>query len=133
MSEQTILHQKSFAIAWGDMDALGHVNNGKYFDYFQEARIEWLQTLNLNLKQSSGPVVVHVSATFHKPVIYPAILNLASSLQTLGHSSITLHHTLKQDEKLMTEGISKIVWVDYNTNKSISLPSTITNLLHQSS
>ena len=35
MTEQKItVHEKTFAIAWGDMDALGHVNNARYFDYF---------------------------------------------------------------------------------------------------
>ena len=29
-------------IRWGDMDALGHVNNTVYFRYMEQARIEWL-------------------------------------------------------------------------------------------
>ena len=43
-NKKIAVHQKIFDISWGDMDALGHVNNGRYFDYFQQARIEWLCT-----------------------------------------------------------------------------------------
>jgi acyl-CoA thioester hydrolase len=37
--DNTLLHEKTFDIAWGDMDALNHVNHAVYFNYFQEARI----------------------------------------------------------------------------------------------
>ena len=30
-------------IRWGDMDAIGHVNNTVYFRYMEQARIEWAQ------------------------------------------------------------------------------------------
>lgn len=26
---------------WGEMDALGHMNNAVYFRYFEQARISW--------------------------------------------------------------------------------------------
>jgi acyl-CoA thioester hydrolase len=29
-------------LRWGDMDALGHVNNGRYVDYLQDARVDLL-------------------------------------------------------------------------------------------
>jgi acyl-CoA thioester hydrolase len=121
------VHQKVFAIEWGDMDALGHVNNGRYFDYFQQARLEWLESLNFDLKQSIGPVVVHVACTFLKPLIYPATLTLNSSLLSQGRSSLSMEHEIYQGETLMTQGLSKIVWVDYLKNKSVPLPEGITN------
>ncbi|KTD19540.1 acyl-CoA thioesterase [Legionella londiniensis] len=129
MSNEAItVHQKTFAIAWGDMDALGHVNNGRYFDYFQEARIEWLKSLGLDLQRPEGPVVVHVAATFLKPLIYPATVTITSSISQLGRSSILMEHKLHQDDTLMTEGISKIVWVNYQKNKSVPLPLAIRDL-----
>ncbi|HHF7347689.1 TPA: acyl-CoA thioesterase [Legionella feeleii] len=122
------VHQKTFAIEWGDMDALGHVNNGRYFDYFQQARIEWLESLNLDMKQQVGPVVIHVACTFLKPIVYPATLTIKSSVHNLGRSSITMDHDLYQGETLMTQGTSKIVWVDYRANQSVPIPDSIRNL-----
>ncbi len=29
-------------LRWGDMDVLGHVNNGRYVDYLQDARVDLL-------------------------------------------------------------------------------------------
>lgn len=124
-NEKKTVHEKTFAIAWGDMDALGHVNNGRYFDYFQEARIEWLSELNITLSEATGPVVIQVGCTFLKPVIYPATLTLHSYLHSLGNSSMILDHDLYQGDTLMTQGMSKIVWVDYTRNKSVPLPEVI--------
>lgn len=122
------VHQKTFAIEWGDMDALGHVNNARYFDYFQQARIEWLESLTLDMKQNTGPVVIHVACTFLKPIIYPATLTLNSSVHSLGRSSLMMDYDLYQSEELSTQGTCKIVWVDYHTNRSIPLPNKIRDL-----
>ncbi len=125
MTNKINVHHKTFNIAWGDMDALGHVNNARYFDYFQEARIEWLQGLHLDLKQNQGPVVIHVACTFLKAVVYPATLTLNSSIHSLGRSSLVMDHDLYQGDVLMAQGISKVVWVDYQESKSIPLPEAI--------
>ncbi|RUR13110.1 thioesterase family protein [Legionella sp. km772] len=130
MSEKAInIHEKTFAIAWGDMDALGHVNNSRYLDYFQEARIEWLKDLNLPMTGTTGPVVIQVSATFLKPVVYPATLTLRSSIHSIGNSSMVMDHHLYQGEILMSHGMSKIVWVDYAQGKSVPLPDIIRSLV----
>lgn len=123
MTEQkTTVHQKTFNIAWGDMDALGHVNNARYFDYFQEARIEWLRALDIKMTEKTGPVVIQVGCTYLKPVIYPATITIISNVHSLGKSSMIMDHDLFQDEVLMAQGMSKIVWVDYTQSKSIPLP-----------
>lgn len=121
------VHTKTFEMAWGDMDALGHMNNARYFDYFQEARIDWLKGLDIHLNQAIGPVVVHVACTFLKPVIYPANITIVSSIIKIGTTSMTIGHQLYQDNNLMAEGLSKVVWVNYQLSKSVPLPEIILN------
>ena len=131
MTEKIAIHQKTVTVEWGHMDALGHVNNARYFDYFQEARIEWLASIAMDLTQTEGPVVVHIACTYLKPVIYPAQLLLTSNLHSLGRSSFMVDHELFQNDQLMAQGTCKIVWVDYRRNKSISLPAAITNFFKE--
>lgn len=129
MTEKKIaVHQKTLNIEWGDMDALGHVNNGRYFDYFQQARIEWLESLNFTMEKSTGPVVIHVACTFLKPIIYPATITIKSSLHSPGRSSFIIDHEIYQGETLTTQGLSKVVWIDYKRNASIPLPAELTKL-----
>lgn len=129
-NHKTSVHEMDIRVAWGDMDALGHVNNVRYFDYFQQARIEWLETLKLDMLQTTGPVVVHIACTFLIPVVYPATLTLRSSLHSLGRSSMVMDHDLYQDGQLMAQGTCKIVWIDYLKNKSIRFPDAIRSLIN---
>jgi acyl-CoA thioester hydrolase len=36
-----LVHVERIAIRWGDMDAMGYVNNTIYFRYMEQARISW--------------------------------------------------------------------------------------------
>ena len=129
-TKKIAVHEKNFAIAWGDMDALGHVNNARYFDYFQEARIEWLRELQINMTEQMGPVVIQVACTYLKPVVYPAVVTLRSAVHSIGTSSVVMDHDLYQNDVLMAQGSCKVVWVDYIQNKSVPLPSVIRNLFN---
>ena len=35
-----LIHRLPLKLRWGEMDALGHVNNTEYFRYFEQARVE---------------------------------------------------------------------------------------------
>ena len=37
--QKTFTHQMVIAIRWGDMDAMGHVNNAVYFRYLETLRM----------------------------------------------------------------------------------------------
>lgn len=37
----------TFPIAWGDMDAFQHVNNTRYFRYFEDARIAYFEEADI--------------------------------------------------------------------------------------
>lgn len=123
-----ITHERTLDIEWNDMDALGHVNNGRYFDYFQESRIQWFASLGFTLYEKQGPVVITVSATYLKAVVYPATLKIISRAHSPGRSSLLMDHDIYQNDNLVTQGQSKIVWVDYEKNKSLPLPDQIRNL-----
>ena len=123
-----LVFEKTFAIAWGDMDALGHVNNVRYFDYFQQARIDWMDQMNLKLSSEQGPVLIQISGTFLKPIIYPATITLTTRLHSPGRSSFKIDHEIFQDGQLMAQGESKLVWIDYKSNQSVPLPSMIMQL-----
>ena len=40
-----LVHTMRMPIRWGDMDAMGHVNNTVYFRYIEQARISWLDEI----------------------------------------------------------------------------------------
>lgn len=60
------MHEKRIEIRWRDMDALGHVNNGVYLSYLEEARDEWLDRVLGQGGQSWGYVLARVEIDFRR-------------------------------------------------------------------
>jgi len=67
------LYETDFSIRWGDMDALGHVNNIMYFRYFEQIRLEWyeMQGCSTLLRGDGGMLIVDNHAEYLKPLSYP--------------------------------------------------------------
>lgn len=128
--KKTNVHSKTFAIHWGDMDALNHMNHARFFDYFQECRIDWLESINLKLSDPTGPVVINVQCTYLKPLVYPATVEIVSSIHSLGRTSFVVDHNIIHNNQEVAHGCCKIVWIDFKTNQPIPFPSQIRNLEH---
>jgi acyl-CoA thioester hydrolase len=59
-------------IRWGDMDAMGHVNNTIYFRYLEIVRIEWLhQVVGAPGSGGEGPVIVNTFCNFPQAAQVP--------------------------------------------------------------
>src|SRR5258708_21507080 len=64
---------------WGEMDALGHMNNVSYFRCFEQARISWFDSLKLDYSpDSEGPILGTINCKFVMPAIYPADLEITT-------------------------------------------------------
>jgi acyl-CoA thioester hydrolase len=51
-------------IRWGDMDAMGHLNNGSYFRYLETIRINWIYSIGCQSDpKGEGPAIVNAFAT----------------------------------------------------------------------
>ena len=56
-----LVFELEIAIRWGDMDAMGHVNNTVYFRYFETIRIEWMHSVvGPPDKDGEGAVIVKI-------------------------------------------------------------------------
>lgn len=122
-------------VRWGDMDAFGHVNNIMYFRYFEQCRVNWLNSIGKSHAVTGaieGPVIVSTTANYLLPLHYPATVNISMYGATPGRSSFNSFYEIRDAEdphKLYTTGEAKIVWVDQQQGKSKPLPADIIALL----
>jgi acyl-CoA thioester hydrolase len=119
-------------VRWSDMDAFGHVNNSKFFSYFETARIAWWDSSLTLALDESGPVLINASCTFLKPIIYPETILVEVSVGEPGRSSHECYYRVtskKNPSVLYAEGATKVVWVDRRSGKSVALPEALKNLL----
>lgn len=129
MSSKKLVHTMRMPIRWGDMDAMGHVNNTNYFRYIESARIAWLEQVGgLADARGEGPVIVNASMNFLKQLTYPAEIEVTTFVAPPGRSSVEVSHEIRlvnaQGEagELHAEGMAKVVWVDFKLGKSVPLP-----------
>jgi len=127
------------AVRWGDMDALGHVNNTIYFRYFEQARIAWFESIDAAdglLGAQSGPLIVTAACTFLQPITYPTNLRIGVFGTPPGRSSFQMEYEIRDADKretIYTTGSSKVVWVDYTNNRSTPIPRNVRSLLPEQS
>jgi acyl-CoA thioester hydrolase len=113
-------------IRWGDMDAMGHVNNTVYFRYLEIARIAWLHQIGgMPDSQGIGAVIVNTFCTFHKQLEYPGDLLARHYIANPGRTSFDTYITLERTDRpgvVFASGGATTVWVDFPKQQSLPLP-----------
>jgi len=129
--EGRVLHQVQFPVRWGDMDALGHINNIVYFQYFEIARLQWYEQAGFQPLASStqGMVIVDNHAQYLKSVVYPALITVRMGGHSPGRSSFVSTYTLTVEDEVYTRGSAKVVWIDTMAGKSVPLPESVRALV----
>lgn len=127
--------QIKFPIAWGDMDAFGHVNNVVYFRWFESARMAYFEKIRLEPTKALagvGPILAHTSCQFLLPLQYPDTVTAKARIKSMGNTSFVMQYEIVSDAKgiaAMGEGV--VVMIDYTTNKKVPLPAEMRAAIKQ--
>jgi acyl-CoA thioester hydrolase len=123
---------------WGDMDAMGHINNTVYFRYYEQARLAWLEELALHQLDGSqhGPILASVSCDFLMPLKYPGELIVEQQVTRIGRSSLAMDLSIERVDQpgvAWANGKSVIVWMDYASGRAIAWPDALRQVLEADS
>jgi acyl-CoA thioester hydrolase len=134
MSEDRRLsHVERIPIRWGDMDAMGHVNNVTYFRYMEQARISWFDKLVPERKawKSNGIVIVNASCNFRRAMTYPGTVEVKLFSAKPGGSSVATYYEMRVDEdpEPYADGAAVVVFIDMKSQKPIRIPEEVRALL----
>jgi acyl-CoA thioester hydrolase len=124
-----LVHEALLPIRWGDMDAMGHVNNTVYFRYLESVRIDWARSIGCEPDpQGQGIVIVNAFCTFHKQLEYPGDILVKMYVSDVGRSSFDSWATIERPDDpgvIYATGGATTVWVDFPAQKSVPLPEWI--------
>ncbi len=117
-------------VAWGEMDAFGHVNNIIYFRYFENARIAYfdkLDLINFMNETGIGPILASTQCKFRLPMTYPDTVSVGAKIITLKDDAMIMAYYVvsHKHQKIAAEGEGMIVSYDYRGNKKVSIPAEI--------
>lgn len=113
-------------VAWGDMDAFGHVNNVMYYRYIESARIAYFDLLNV-FDQDVVTVVASSQCKYLKPVFYPDVLHIGARVEEIRNSAMRMHYVLysTQQQTVVADGEAVIVFVDKLEMKKTLIPEQL--------
>ena len=120
-------------IRWGDMDAMGHVNNTVYFRYLETARIDWFTSLGVAPDpKGQGPVIVNAFCNFHRQLEYPGDIRVTvyagDPARTTFETWVTIER-LDQPGEVYASGGATTIWVDFPRQKAVDLPGWLRDLV----
>lgn len=131
--EKKLTHEMVIPLRWGDMDAMGHVNNTVYFRYLEIVRLEWLFKIGAPVNpQGTGPVIINAFCNFLRQLEFPGDVLAKHYVANPGRSSFDTYITLERTEHpgvIYAEGGSKTVWTDFKAQKSVPLPDWVRALV----
>ena len=122
-------------VAWGDMDSFQHVNNTKFFKYFETARIKYFEEIGFietMVKNSIGPILASTSAKFIKPLFYPDTVTVGTRVTSIEPTNFIMEYIIESKSKgIVAIGDSKMVVYDYKSSKKTTLPEAVRNKIRE--
>jgi acyl-CoA thioester hydrolase len=126
-------------VRFSDVDVYGHVNNVKYFEYYQEARIAFLRSLtDAEEEPSLRQVVARIDVDYKRPILFRPEPYLVESWVTgIGTSSYALDSRIVDadgaERTVYSTSQVKLVAFDTRSQRSRPLTDVERSRLEQSS
>lgn len=109
-------------VSWGDMDAYGHVNNTRYFRYFEDVRIAYFEKMQgmSELEDAShvGVVVASTSCKFKRPIKYPDQLWIAARISNVDETRFTMNYAIYSEQVKAIAATGEALLVAYDLVES---------------
>jgi acyl-CoA thioester hydrolase len=120
-------------IRWGDMDAMGHVNNGSYFRYLETVRIDWMYSIGcVPDPKGEGPVIVNAFCNFYRQLEYPGDVLIKMYASDPGRTTFETWGTMERADEpgvIYAAGGATTIWIDFPTQKATNLPDWMRSLV----
>jgi acyl-CoA thioester hydrolase len=120
---------------WNDLDSYRHLNNARYYAFFDTAIMGYLQVVG-GFDLLNGPTVpftIENGCRYFRSFTFPDVIEVGLRVARVGHSSVRYELGLfKQDfPELCAAGYFIDVFVDAVTQTPVSVPSDIRSHLER--
>ena len=128
-----LVYEMVIPIRWGDMDAMGHLNNTTYFRYLEIVRVDWLRQFNAEPKPvGEGPVIVNAFCNFYKQLEYPGDVLIKMYASDPGRTTFESWATMEAVANpgvIHAAGGATTIWVDFPKQKAVELPAWLREMV----
>jgi acyl-CoA thioester hydrolase len=113
-------------LRYGDLDALGHVNNAVFLTYFELGRVELLKSVQNTFEPTNaGIVIAHAEIDYRKSILFHDDPVLETRVEKIGRKSITFASILRDRNGITcAEGKVVAVYVD-QSGTPLAVPDSL--------
>jgi len=127
-------HEIKIRVRYGEVDMMGYLYYGYYSFYYEQARVETMRSLGIPYKKMEELgfllPVVDLRIRFIKPAYYDDIVRIKTMVKQMPK---VRHHFFyemyNEDEELINEAETTLVYLDKDTRKPIGCPQFVRDLL----
>lgn len=110
-------------VRFSDVDIYGHVNNVKYFEYFQEARIQLLTSQGRDLGDGFHLVVAQTDVDYRRPILFRAEpYDCRTWVSRIGSTSVVFESVVRDGDQLLARARVVGVCIDSSTGRPAPVP-----------
>jgi acyl-CoA thioester hydrolase len=111
-------------VAFGDLDAFGHVNNAVYLTYLENARIGYMrEVLAIESLEDLLVIVARVNIDFRTRASLGEALEIGARVSRIGTKSFDLDHEVRgPDGRLIAPASTTLVTFDYRGDTTMPVP-----------
>jgi acyl-CoA thioester hydrolase len=126
-------HRFPLHVRFSDVDVYRHVNNVKYFEYLQEARIRQMADLLRGTGvQTPGVVVAQTDVEYREPILLrPEPYELWSSIVRVGTRSMTITSEIADGARSLARARVTVVFFDPESGRSTTPTPELRMLLEE--
>lgn len=119
--EGTSTHVYPLYVRWSDLDPNRHVNNVKFVEYFQEARVGWFSAMTEPGDEPAHVAVARIDLDYRRPMTYRRTpYEVHSWVSHVGTSSFTIAGEIRDGDEVMAS--SEVVLVAFDPVAQRSAP-----------
>ena len=100
-------HTTTLGVRFYELDPYGHVNHSVYIQYFEAARVEWLNAVGFPLEQLQADGIQIVVTELQTKYLGSAgpgdLLTVRSELAELRRASMSFQQQIARDDELLVE------------------------------
>lgn len=123
-----MVHHTTIRVRFSETDMLGHVNNGSYFIYLEEARIDFFNSLAGEMNQEDWRIILaSVKCDFLKQAYFNEQLRVDTQVAKIGNSSFQVVQPIVNvaTGETVARGESTVVHFNYETQRSERIPDDL--------
>jgi acyl-CoA thioester hydrolase len=123
-------------VAWGEMDALRHINNVVYFRYFENARIAYFEKIKFWEFMNNtgiGPILASTKCKYIAPLTFPDTVLVGTRTSEIKEDRFVMEYGLvsKRLQRIAAKGEAVLVTYNYHEKKKAPVPEALRRIISE--